>query len=462
MKRARGVSLKGKRVLVVGLGVHGGGSGVTKFLIEQGAEVIVTDLRKAEQLAASLEALKGLPVRYVLGEHRLEDLRGVDMVVRNPAVPAESPYLAAARAAGIDVEMEMGLFFELCPAPVIGITGTKGKTTTTLLTGAILRQIDPHTVVAGNLRVSALELLPTITPTTPTVLELSSWQLEGLEPHKLSPHVGVITNLSEDHLNRYPGFTAYAQAKATVVRWQTPDDVAVLNRDDAVVAGFVAEGRGKVAWFSRRQPVDGVFLDGSHIMLNWQGRYQILCERSDIRVPGEHNVDNVLAACAAAIAWGAEPDIVRKGVQQFAGAEHRLEFVREVQGIKLFNDSAATAPAATMAALGSFAEPIVLIAGGSDKNLDFGELGQTIAHRVKALVLLDGTATDKLEAAVQAAGGSQIAGRYDNISSAVQKAFDLAVAGDVVVLSPGCASFGMFANEFDRGDTYKHEVQLLA
>jgi UDP-N-acetylmuramoylalanine--D-glutamate ligase len=461
MKAAGGVNLKGKRVLVVGLGIHGGGLGVTKFLVAQGADVTVTDLRKPEQLAPSLDALRGLPVRYVLGEHRLEDLQHVDMIIRNPAVPAESAYLAAAKAAGVQIEMEMGLFFQLCPAPVIGITGTKGKTTTTLLVGDILRQIDADTVVAGNLRVSALELLPRITPTTPVVLELSSWQLEGLEPHRLSPHVGVLTNISEDHLNRYADLAAYAQAKATVVRWQTAGDVAVLNRDDAIVAGFVGEGRGKVAWFSRRQPVDGVFLDGSQIWLNWQGRRQVLCERSDMRVPGEHNVENLLAACAAAIAWGADPQVIRAGVQQFAGAEHRLEYVREIGGVKLYNDSAATAPAATMAAIGSFSSPVVLIAGGADKNLDFAGLGRAIAGGVKALVLLDGTATDKLAQAVAAAGGTQIAGRYDNIDSAVRKAFELAVAGDVVVLSPGCASFGMFANEFDRGDKYKQAVQAL-
>ena len=454
--------LEGKRVLVVGLGVHGGGLGVTKYLVEHGALVTVTDLRTLQQLAPSIEALRGLPVRYVLGEHRLDDLDHVDIVIRNPAVPAESPFLAAARARGIPIEMEMGLFFDLCPAPVVGITGTKGKTTTTLLTGAILRQISADTVVAGNLRVSALELLPTITTTTPVVLELSSWQLEGLEPHRRSPHVGVITNISEDHLNRYPSLAAYAQAKATVVRWQTSGDVAVLNRDDVIVAGFVGEGRGQVAWFSRRQPVDGVFLDGSQIVLNWRGRNAVLCERSDIRVPGEHNVENVLAACAAAIAWGADPDIVRTGVRQFAGAEHRLEYVREIAGVTLYNDSAATAPAATMAALGAFAGPVVLIAGGADKNLDFAELGRAISGRVKALVLLDGTATDKLALSVETAGGTRIAGRYDNIDDAVRKAFALAAAGDVVVLSPGCASFGMFANEFERGEQYKRAVRSLA
>jgi len=456
------LDLQGKRVLVVGLGVHGGGLGVTRFLVEQGAQVTVTDLKTADQLAPSLDALRGLPVRFVLGEHRLQDLEGIDLIIRNPAVPAESPYLAAARAAGIPVEMEMGLFFRLCPAPIVGVTGTKGKTTTAMLIGAILRQVDAATVVAGNLRVSALQLLPNIKTTTPVVLELSSWQLEGLEPHRLSPHVGVVTNISPDHLNRYVSFEAYVQAKATLLRWQRGNDVAILNRDDQTVAGLVGEGQGRVMWFSRRQPVDGVFLDGRQLVMNWRGRCVTICEHSDIRIVGLHNVENILAGCAAALAWGAPVDAIREGVRGFAGVEHRLEFVREVDGVRYYNDTAATAPAAAVAALQSLTGPIVLIAGGADKNLDFADLGRAIASRAKAVVLLEGTATDKLVAAIKLAGGAQIAGRYDDIQRAVERARALACEGDVVLLSPGCASFGLFANEFERGEKYKQAVLSLS
>ena len=455
------LDFRGKKVIVMGLGVHGGGLGVARFLVERGADVTVTDLKTEEQLRPSLDALRGLPIRYVLGRHRLEDLVGADMLVRNPGVPAESPYLEAARRANVRVEMEMGLFFELCPAPIIGITGTKGKTTTTLLAGAILQQVDPGAVVAGNLRVSALELLPKIGPQTPVVLELSSWQIEGLAAHEVSPRVGVVTNVTPDHLNRYPSFGAYAQAKAGMLRWQGQTDIAVLNRDDATVAGFVGEGRGQVMWFSRRQPVDGVYLDGDRVVLDWQGRRQTLLALSDIRLPGEHNIENVLAASAAAIAWGADPAAVRSGVGSFAGAEHRLEFVRELAGVRYYNDTTATAPAAVLAALRSFSCPIVLVAGGADKNLEFSELGEAIARSVKALVLLEGTATDKLEAAVSAAGGAQNAGRYGDLGEAVRRARSLTAAGDVVLLSPGCASFGMFQNEFERGTLFKQEVGNL-
>ncbi len=453
--------LRGKRVLVVGLGVHGGGLGVVRFLVDQGADVIVTDLKTADDLTPSIEALRGLPVRYVLGGHRLADLDGVDMVVRNPAVPVESPFLAAAAARGIPVEMEMGLFLRRCPARVIGVTGTKGKTTTTLMLGSILRQRDASTVIAGNLRVSALELLPRISATTPVVLELSSWQLEGLEPHRLSPHIAVVTNITPDHLNRYRDFTAYVAAKATIVRWQADDDVAVLNRDDPVAASLVDDGRGHILWFSRRQPVAGVYCDGPDIVVDWQGRRQTLARRSDVQTPGDHNLENALAACAAAVAWGADVDAIAAGLRAFPGVEHRLELVGEIGGVRYYNDSAATAPAAALAALAALDRPIVLIAGGADKNLDFTELGDAIASRVKALVLLDGTATAKLERSVRAAGDAAIVGPVGSMAAALAQAQALAGPGDAVLLSPGCASFGLFANEFDRGDQFKRAVRSL-
>lgn len=458
--RASALDLRGKRVLVVGLGIHGGGVGVARFLSGQGAQVTVSDLKPAEELAASLEALKGLPIRFVLGEHRLEDLDSADMLIRNPAVPAESPFLAAARQRGIAIEMEMSLFFRLCPGPILAVTGTKGKTTTTLLLASILQQVEARTVAAGNMRISALELLPSLTPTTPACLELSSWQLEGLEPYRLSPHIGVITNITPDHLNRYSSFEAYAQAKGTMVRWQTADDVAVLNRDDQTVARFVGEGRARTIWFSRRQPVDGVYLDGADVVLDWQGRRSVLCQRGDVRLPGEHSIENVLAAAAAAVAWGAPPETIRTGIRGFAGVEHRLEFVRELDGVRYINDTTATAPAAALAALQAFPEPLIVIAGGADKRLEFGELGQALARRAKRIVLLDGTATGKLAAAIERSGG-EIAGRFSVMTSAVQEAQRLAERGDVVLLSPGCASFGLFANEFERGDTFRQAVGAL-
>jgi UDP-N-acetylmuramoylalanine--D-glutamate ligase len=470
MKNDLVLDWRGKRVLVMGLGVHGGGLGVTRFLVGQGATVTVTDLQTAAQLRPSLEALAGLPVRYVLGEHRAEDFIHTDLIVRNPGVPADSPYLAMAREHGVPVEMEMGLFFRLCPAPIIGITGTKGKTTTTLLVGAMLRQVEPGTVIAGNLRISALELLPQIGPTTPVVLELSSWQLEGLEPHRLNPHIAAITNISPDHLNRYRDLEEYAAAKKLIFRFQSSHDFLVLNADDPVFRGFAAEAQGTVVWFSRQKPVAGAYLRGDELLWQWGGRpaeaggslvrpTQAVASRDDVRLPGVHNLENALAAIAIAGVWGAPPEAMREALLSFRGVEHRLELVAEINGVRYVNDTTSTAPAAALAALAALDGPIVLIAGGADKNLDFGELGAAIARRVKALILLEGTATGKLAAAVSAVKADLIAGRFHDLRAAVQAAQDIARPGDTVLLSPGCASFGMFANEFERGEGFKAIVR---
>src|SRR3954471_13444754 len=242
------MDLRGKSALVMGLGIHGGGLGVARFLADHGAHVTVTDLRGPEQLQSSLDALADLPITFVLGQHRDEDFRSVDLVIRNPGVPRESRYLRIARASGAAIEMEMTLFFRLCPGPILGITGTKGKTTTTLLAAAMLREQYPDTVVAGNLRVSALETLPRITAGTPVVLELSSWQLEGLGEAHLSPQYACVTNVSPDHLNRYSGMADYAQAKKQIFRWQGHRGVVVLNHDDAEVASWAGEAPGVVVW----------------------------------------------------------------------------------------------------------------------------------------------------------------------------------------------------------------------
>src|SRR6476659_7491172 len=243
------MDLRGKRALVMGLGIHGGGLGVARFLADHGANVTVTDLRGPELLQSSLDALADLPITYVLGRHRDEDFRAADLVIRNPGVPRESPYLQIARANGAAIEMEMTLFFRLCPGPILGITGTKGKTTTTLLTAAILREQYHDTVIAGNLRVSALEALPRITAGTPVVLELSSWQLEGLGEAKLSPQYACITNISPDHLDRYGSMEAYAEAKAQIFLHQHEDDILILHLDDPLVAASADRRRGKLGWF---------------------------------------------------------------------------------------------------------------------------------------------------------------------------------------------------------------------
>jgi UDP-N-acetylmuramoylalanine--D-glutamate ligase len=508
------MDLRGKRALVMGLGVHGGGLGVARFLVSQGADVTVTDMRGPEQLRPSLDALAGLPIRFVLGEHREEDFRQADMVVRNPGVPRESRYLQIARAHGAAIEMEMTLFFRLCPGPILGITGTKGKTTTTLLAGAMIREQYPDTVVAGNLRVSALEALPRITAGTPVVLELSSWQLEGLGEAQLSPQYACVTNISADHLDRYGSIEAYAEAKRQIVLWQSASGVGVLNRDDPLVSGWAGALPGRLAWFGARPErlaagsPPAVFYDERGI---WefdpsaaspsQPFYlERVCGREDIRLPGAHNLANIAAAAALAKGFGIETAHIRNAIRNFRGVEHRLEFVRELDGVRYVNDTAATAPEAAIAALHSFDRPIVLIAGGADKNLPFGELAGTILARARALVLLEGTATAKLIEALEQEdqrpttndqndvhedqrpttndqrlttdetpnqwfvvrhSSVVVEGPYGDFEQAIAAARGLAEPGDVVLLSPGCASFGMFRNEFHRGEEFRRIVRAL-
>jgi len=429
------LDLRNKRITVMGLGVHGGGLGVTRFLLEQGAHVIVTDLRSAEILQPSLEALAGLPVEFVLGEHRDQDFERVDMVIRNPGVPRESRYLQLARAAGVAIEMEMTLFFRLCPAPIIGITGTKGKTTTTTLTGAMLREVYPDTVVAGNLRVSALEQLPRITAKTPVVLELSSWQLEGLGEAGLSPEYACVTNLSPDHLDRYGSMADYGLAKQQIFLYQSPDDVVVLPKHDLIVNTWANDAPGRVIWF-----------DGNE---GWpMGQLQ-----------GQHNALNIAAAAALAQAYGVPDAAIRKAIEHFAGVEHRMELVREINGVRLINDTAATTPTAAAAALNSMTSPVILIAGGADKKLAWTPLVEAIQQsaQLKRLIILDGTGSPALSAAL---GTEQE--RYQSFEQAIRAAFAEAEAGDTVLLSPGAASFGMFRNEFHRGEAFRQIVRELA
>lgn len=464
-------ALKDKRVLVFGLGVHGGGIGVAKWLVKQGARVTVTDLKTAEQLQSSLDALRGLPIEYVLGEHREQDFLNADLIVRNPAVPRESQWLQFAREHNIPVEMEMALFVERLPrgmAQVVGITGTKGKTTTTLMTGAILQAANPKTVVAGNLRISALELLDQIDADTPVVLELSSWQLEAFPSHEISPHIAAITNITPDHLNRYRDIDDYADAKAIILRYQQPGDYIVLNFDNRILTRLPrARGAGKVVWTSAARPLkEGASRDGNALVWRWGGvrhaKSRRIIDVNELRVPGEHNVANALTAIALASVWGAAPEQIANALREFRGVEHRQEFVREIGGVRYINDTTATAPAASIVAIETFAptaKGIVLIAGGADKLLDFGEMARTIVSKVRAVILLEGSATDRLASAIQAAGGKEIvAGRFEDFERAIEQAKGLAREGEIVLLSPGCASFGMFANEFERGERFKKIV----
>lgn len=454
-----------RKVLVMGLGVHGGGLGVVRYMARNGADVRVTDLRTADKMQESIDALaaEDLPISYTLGEHREEDFEWADVVVKNPAVPNHSPWLTLARRLGKPIEMEMSIFLRLCPGPVIAVTGTKGKSTTATWTWEMLRHWQPDALLAGNLRVSALEALPRITPQTPVVLELSSFQLEGLDEPAISPHIGAVTNLSPDHLDRYSGMESYGEAKKLIFTHQQPGDWAVLNADHPTVSRWASDAPAGVAWFGLdSEPcLPGVFLtNGALTWHNSNGSIEVIATPDTIGIPGRHNLINAACAATCAILAGAPLDAVRAGLASFRGVADRLEYLTTLRGVRFINDTTSTTPASTQAALHALDGPIVLIAGGADKGLDFAELAPVVASRAQSVVLLDGTATDLMERQFRDAGVN-ILGRYIDFEAGIKAAWESAPKGGAVLLSPATASFGMFRNEFDRGERFRAIVASL-
>ncbi len=447
----------------MGLGVLGGGVGVARYLASHGAQVTVTDMRDADTLRESIRHLEGLPIAYHLDGHDLHDFSsvGADIVVRNPGVRPDSPFLNAARADGVRVEMEMTLFFRDCPAPILGVTGTKGKTSVSTLCGEILRQWRNDTLLAGNMGISALAEVDSLLPDTPVVIELSSFQLEALDENKLGPHVAVITNISEDHLDRYDSYEHYVQTKLTIGHHLDATSFLVYNLDDVESRRVVDETSAILVPFGlhdRRE--DGAWLDGKELVWRFGGIETRWPRPSQISLSGNHGALNVLAAIAATSLYGAPADAIARGLETFSGVANRLEEIATVDGVLFVNDTSATAPAATIAALDVLtprAGQLHLIAGGSDKGVDFGELGQAIAAAKARVFMLEGTATPVLTDHIERHGGT-VDGPYASMIDAVQAAIAEAKSGDIVALSPGCASFGMFRNEFERGEQFRAAV----
>ncbi|MEY4722665.1 MAG: hypothetical protein RLZZ324_178, partial [Candidatus Parcubacteria bacterium] len=446
---------KGKRVTVMGLGVHGGGLGSAKWLMRRGAHVTVTDLQDQHALAASISELERTflmevrrrgklnihRIRYVLGRHDEADFARADMVIRNPAVPRKNPFLAIAIKSGVPVESDISIFFALCPFPISAISGTKGKTTTTKLLAAICAAHDKRTAVGGNLRISSFDSLDRLlkiassksgaADAPPVVLELSSWQLESVEhSHKhgehVHPHVGILTNVAADHLDRYDGIDDYARAKELLIAFQKEGDIAVVNADDARIAAMgrkvsavkgSTHGGGRL-WYSLRplkKGLDGAFVRGGKAMLRVRGTETALFPLNIIRMPGEHNVSNVLAAALGAVALGIPRATLVKAIKAFGGVPGRLQEIAVKNGIRFVNDTASTSPGAGVAALVALgaarhgakkgaSKNIVLIAGGADKDSSFTEWAAAAKKHVKHLVLFDGAGTVKMEAAMQKAG----------------------------------------------------------
>jgi UDP-N-acetylmuramoylalanine--D-glutamate ligase len=451
------MELGGKRVLIMGLGLHGSGIASARYAAQQGAQVRVTDLRPAEVLAASIQALAGLPIEYVLGQHREEDFKWAEIVLRVPGVKRNSPYLQIARAHGAQIEQEIALFFSACPGRVIGVTGTRGKTTTSTLLYELIKAAGQPTVLGGNVSgVETLSLLPTITPQTQVVLELSSWQLEALEPHKISPAVAVMTNIYPDHLDTYDGMEDYAAAKANIFRHQLPDDLAIFNYDNEWTRRMGEEAPGQV-WFASLSR-NGSFRRDSDDLIPFIFR--------DTPMPGAHNMENILLATTTARLLGIPDETIARGVREFRGVPHRLQEIAVINGVHYINDTTSTTPVAGEAALQAFDGPIVLVAGGNTKYLPLANWPAEIVQRCRDLVLLKGSGTDELLPCLEEEAGQQdrpnpLRGVFDDFVAAMDCAVSLIRPGDTLLFSPGFTSFGMFLNEFDRGDKFVAYVNKM-
>lgn len=465
------LEIAGKRFTVMGLGILGGGVGVARYLASHGGIVTVTDIRPADQLQSSIDQLKDLPITYHLGRHDDADFtrENTDVVIRNPGVRRNSPYLKLARESGVRIEMEMSLFFARCAAPILGITGTKGKTTVATLCGEIMRAWNPDAVLAGNMGVSAIGLVDDIRPDQPVVLELSSWQLEAMDDQQIGPHVAVITNISPDHLDAYDSYEDYAATKRTIAHHQSSSDFMVYNADEVDTRKVVDETDAVLLPFGLREPeLNGAWATDSalHIRLD-DDEFQLPLP-GQLSLQGEHGVRNALAAALACRAYGAPREAIEAGLASFKGVPYRLEEVGSVNGVTYINDSSATAPAAAAHALqvlSQRANIVYIIAGGADKQTDLTPFVDALHtyHNVKPY-LLNGTATPKLQAMFEDRGigyGITNGGPFTSMKEAVNALHDIAKPGDIIALVPGCASFGMFRNEFDRGDQFRDAVNQL-
>jgi UDP-N-acetylmuramoylalanine--D-glutamate ligase len=445
-------SLAGRRVTVVGLAKSG--VAAARLLRAAGAEVIATDAKPPTALGREALALRDLGVRLAATADAFD---GAEMVVVSPGVPIDGAQLAVPRARQVPIIGELELGWRAMEAETIAITGTNGKTTTTALTGALLAEEPRPVFVGGNIGTPLAARALDFPADGIVVAEVSSFQLETTEAFQ--PRVAAVLNLTPDHLDRHHTFAGYVDAKARIFANQTERDCAVLNADDEVTAGLAGRTRAHVLWFSGRRTLDhGVFVRDGWIVARLNGHVDTICPLAEIRLRGQHNVENVLAATACALWVGLGLEPIRRAIGRFQAVAHRIEFVRDVRGVHFYNDSKGTNVASTIKALESFTEPVVLIAGGKGKGQDFAPLAAAARGRVDHAVVI-GEDGGKIAAALEAAGIAAVPS--PSLREAVETAQALAQAGDVVLLSPACASFDMFDNYEHRGEVFKKLVERL-
>jgi len=467
------MDFEGKRATIIGLAREG--MALARFLAERGAIVTVSDLKNEQELQENITKLKGLPIHFVLGGHPGEILSQTDVLFLSPGVPLEAPIVAEAKRRGIPISSETSLFTELCPAPIIGITGSSGKTTTVSLVGQMLEASGFRTWIGGNIGQPLIGHLEEIEPIDKVVMELSSFQLEIME---WSPPIAAILNITPNHLDRHPSMEAYTQAKLNIVRFQRPGDVAVLGCDlISNLKSQISNLKSQILSFSLNEEVEeGAFLRDGEIILKLGGAEQRICSADEIKLLGRHNLENVLAACAIAGVAGASRQAMADVATSFEGVEHRLELVRELGGVRYYNDSIATSPERTVAALRSFDQPIVLLAGGRDKHLPWDEMARLTLQKARLLILF-GEAAPIIEKAIRVSSFGTSASsvepfrvsrdleefvhRCQTLDEAVEAAAREAQPGDVVLLAPGGTSFDAFSDFAGRGERFRELVKAL-
>ena len=448
------MDLHGKRVLVVGLGKSGVASAL--FLKAHGARVTVSDTKTGDELHSEIPVLLDHGITVETGGHGERTFRGQDLIVVSPGIPLDAPALVQARALGGSVIGEMELAARFLRGPIVAITGSNGKTTTTTLTGEIMTAGGFSALVGGNIGTPAIALAERATPESVIVLEVSSFQLETI--HSFRPKVAVILNVTPDHLDRHRTFEAYVDAKARILENQQSADLAVLNAADPTCVAMAARTKAQVFWFSRQKEVQqGAWvLDGNILFRDGAQQREIMLV-SEIPLKGAHNLENVLAAVCAGALMGCAPEKIRQAVREFKAVEHRLEYVATIRGVDYYNDSKATNVDATIKALESFPANIHLILGGKDKGSDYTVLNDLLRQRVKRVYTI-GAAAAKIESQIK---GPEIV-HAETLENAIRKANSVAQSGDVVLLAPACASFDQFKSYEHRGKVFKEIVRSLA
>jgi UDP-N-acetylmuramoylalanine--D-glutamate ligase len=458
-------NLNGQNVVVLGLARQG--MALARWLVGQGAWVAASDAKSADELSDALRSLGGAPIRFALGGHPSSLLNNCDLLCLSGGVPIDLPIVVEAAKRGIPLANDAQLFVERCPAPIVGITGSAGKTTTTMLVGEMGRAAGRKTWVGGNIGNPLIGDLSSIEPGDLVVMELSSFQLEIMTS---SPPIAAILNVTPNHLDRHPSMEAYIAAKAHILDFQSAQDTAVLGYSDPLARSLAEHVKGELRFFGAG---DGLRYASVYTTVKQESVVLVkdvdvpVCGKEEIRLRGEHNVLNVLAACALADAAGIPPGAMRKAIMNFTGAAHRLQFVREVNGVKYYDDSIATAPERLIAAIQSFHEPIVLLAGGRDKHLPWDKAAELIVRQVREVVLF-GEMADLVEEALQQKrleirdlSNLKELHRVETLAEAVQKAVEVAQPGDVVLLSPGGTSFDAFKDFAERGDRFQDDVRAL-